>query len=144
MNTMFVLRCLILIVIVVGAGICPLWRSTSRPLTDNADVVIIGATPAGTAAAIAASRGGANVILIEETRHVGGIISGGLTYADIGKINAVGGLFNEFRYRISQFVRRQCFLPIDDNYSSRCCPMKSVSFSKFFCLLLTTIIIPVL
>jgi hypothetical protein len=60
------------------------------------DVVVVGATPAGVAAAVAAARSGASVVLIEESAHVGGIISSGLTNTDIHKREAVGGLFKEF------------------------------------------------
>jgi hypothetical protein len=74
-------------------------RTTSG---QRADVIIIGATPAGIAAAVAAARMGATIILIEETRHVGGIISGGLTNADVGKPGADGGSFDEYRSRLRQ------------------------------------------
>ena len=63
----------------------------------RADVVVVGATPAGVMAAVAAARSGARVILIEQSCHVGGITSGGLTNTDIRKHGAVGGLYNEFK-----------------------------------------------
>lgn len=66
------------------------------------DVVVVGATPAGIAAAVAAGRSGSSVVLLEETSHVGGIISAGLTNADIHKLGAVGGLFAEFRKRVRE------------------------------------------
>ena len=64
------------------------------------DVAVVGATPAGVAAAVAAARGGGRVVMIEESTHVGGIISGGLTNTDIRKHGAVGGVYNEFKRRI--------------------------------------------
>lgn len=66
----------------------------------DADVVIVGATPAGVAAAVAAARTGARVAVLEESAHVGGIVAGGLTNTDIRKHGAVGGLYNEFKRRI--------------------------------------------
>jgi hypothetical protein len=57
----------------------------------------VGATPGGVAAAVAAARSGAKVVLLEESRHVGGIVSGGLTNTDIRKHGAVGGLYVEFK-----------------------------------------------
>jgi len=63
----------------------------------KADVVVVGATPGGVAAAVAAARSGAKVVLLEESRHVGGIVSGGLTNTDIRKHGAVGGLYVEFK-----------------------------------------------
>ncbi len=67
---------------------------------DSADVIVVAANPAGVAAAVAAARSGAKVIVIEESAHVGGIISGGLTNTDIRKHGAVGGLYNDFKRRI--------------------------------------------
>jgi hypothetical protein len=64
---------------------------------EKADVVVVGATPGGVAAAVAAARSGAKVVLLEESRHVGGIVSGGLTNTDIRKHGAVGGLYVEFK-----------------------------------------------
>lgn len=72
----------------------------------QADVAIAAATPAGVAAAVAAARGGARVILIEESAHVGGIVSGGLTNTDIRKHGAVGGLYVEFKRRIVDHYRQ--------------------------------------
>lgn len=70
--------------------------------TNTADVIVVGATPSGVSAAIAAARSGAQVILVEESTHVGGIVSGGLTNTDINKHASVGGLFNEFKRRIRE------------------------------------------
>lgn len=67
---------------------------------EQSDVVVVGATPAGVAAAIAAARSGASVIMLEESAHVGGIVAGGLTNTDIRKHGAVGGLYNELKLRI--------------------------------------------
>jgi monoamine oxidase len=67
-----------------------------------ADVVVVSATPAGVATAVAAARSGASVILLEEKNHVGGIVSAGLTNTDIYKKAAVGGLFAEFVKRVRE------------------------------------------
>ncbi|WP_231616048.1 FAD-dependent oxidoreductase [Novipirellula artificiosorum] len=42
------------------------------------DVVVYGGTPGGIAAAIAAKREGASVVLLDQTRHVGGMSTSGL------------------------------------------------------------------
>ncbi len=68
--------------------------------SEIADVVVIAANPAGVAAAVAAAKSGAKVIVLEESSHVGGIVAGGLTNTDIRKHGAVGGLYNEFKRRI--------------------------------------------
>jgi FAD dependent oxidoreductase len=72
----------------------------------SADVVVMGATPAGISAAVAAARSGARVILFEEKAHVGGIVAGGLTNTDIRKAGAVGGLFDEFKRRVVGHYRQ--------------------------------------
>ena len=64
------------------------------------DVVVAAATPAGVAAAVNAARCGLNVAIIEETSHVGGIIAGGLTNADIITKEAIRGFFEEYLQRI--------------------------------------------
>ena len=64
------------------------------------DVVVYGATPGGIAAAVAAARLGRSVGLCALEDHIGGIVSNGLTNADIGKRQAVGGLFYEFTRRV--------------------------------------------
>ncbi|MDZ4289442.1 MAG: FAD-dependent oxidoreductase, partial [Prosthecobacter sp.] len=61
-----------------------------------ADVVIYGGTPAGLAAAIAAAREGASVVVIEPTHWIGGMVTGGLTHTDKGKEETIGGLPREF------------------------------------------------
>ena len=48
------------------------------------DVLVYGATPAGVCAAVAASREGASVALVSPYAYVGGMISGGLSMLTIG------------------------------------------------------------
>ncbi len=64
------------------------------------DLVIVGATPAGIAAAIAAAREGASVVLLERVAHVGGLPANGLGVTDIKTRAATGGLFREFIGRV--------------------------------------------
>ena len=75
---------------------------------EKADVIVVGATPGGVAAAVAAARSGAKVVLIEESRHVGGIVSGGLTNTDIRKHGAVGGLYVEFKRLVVDHYTKTC------------------------------------
>lgn len=77
-----------------------LFAVTSAFASEQADVIVITANPAGVAAAVAAAKSGAKVIVLEESAHVGGIVAGGLTNTDIRKHGAVGGLYNEFKRRI--------------------------------------------
>ena len=48
----------------------------------GAEVVVYGGTPGGVIAAVAAGRRNANVVLIEQTRHVGGLNASGLNTAE--------------------------------------------------------------
>ena len=56
------------------------WREASRdtPVYGKCDVLVVGGGPSGTAAAVAAARGGADVILLERYNHLGGLSTGGL------------------------------------------------------------------
>ena len=60
------------------------------------DLVIYGGTSAGIAAAVQATRMGKSVVLIEPTRRVGGLTTGGLGQTDIGNKAAIGGIAREF------------------------------------------------
>ena len=63
-------------------------------VVEDADVVVCGAGPAGTAAAIAAGRAGARVVLIELTGSLGGIWTSGLLSYVLDSGNK-GGLLTE-------------------------------------------------
>lgn len=67
------------------------------------DVVIYGGTSAGIASAIQVSRMGKSVILIEPTRRIGGLTTGGLGQTDIGNKQVVGGIAREFYRNIRQY-----------------------------------------
>ncbi|WP_234734944.1 FAD-dependent oxidoreductase [Tellurirhabdus bombi] len=67
------------------------------------DLVIIGGTPAGIMAAVAAARMGKKSLLLERTGHIGGLPANGLGATDIATRGATGGLFLEFIQRIQQY-----------------------------------------
>lgn len=48
------------------------------PVLRDCDVLVVGGGPSGTAAAIAAGRMGADVVLLERANHLGGLSTGGL------------------------------------------------------------------
>ncbi len=64
------------------------------------DIVIYGGTSGGVAAAVQAKRMGKSVILIEPTKFLGGLTTGGLGATDIGNKGAIGGISREFYQRI--------------------------------------------
>ena len=55
------------------------------------DVCVYGGTASGVMAALAADKEGANVILVEPSRWLGGMTGGGINHLDWGKGNTVGG-----------------------------------------------------
>jgi hypothetical protein len=71
-------------------------------MTDD-ELVVYGATAAGVCAAVAAARHGVQVRLLEPGRHVGGMVSGGLGYTDLGDPAVVGGLAQEFRQAVGDY-----------------------------------------
>jgi len=70
------------------------------------DVVVFGGTSAGVTAAVAAGRGGSNVLLVESSYLIGGLTTGGLTKTDIGKGNTIGGISREFYDRVLRHYTR--------------------------------------
>ena len=66
------------------------------------DIVVYGGTSAGVVAATQAARLGHRVLLIEPTRHVGGMSVSGLGHTDAGKRDAIGGLAREFYRRVGR------------------------------------------
>ncbi|HET8527499.1 MAG TPA: FAD-dependent oxidoreductase [Gaiellaceae bacterium] len=60
------------------------------------DVAVFRATAAGVAAAVAARDAGARVTLVEPTPHVGGMVSGGLSWTDVGDARVLGGFVRRF------------------------------------------------
>jgi len=67
------------------------------------EVVIVGGTPGGIMTAVAAARQGHTSVLLERTRHVGGLPANGLGATDIHTRGATGGLFLEFVGRIKRY-----------------------------------------
>src|SRR5437660_12035020 len=71
--------------------------------TNQYDVVIYGGTSGGVIAAVATARLGKKVALIEPTRHLGGMSSGGLGWTDNGATDTIGGLSREFYERMYRY-----------------------------------------
>jgi len=60
------------------------------------DVCVSGATAAGVVAAVAARDAGATVVLVERGAHFGGMVSGGLSWTDVGDTSVLGGFARRF------------------------------------------------
>jgi hypothetical protein len=67
------------------------------------DVVIYGGTSAGIVAAIQVKRMGGSVVVVEPSRRIGGLTTGGLGQTDIGNKAAIGGIAREFYQRVRKY-----------------------------------------
>lgn len=72
------------------------------------DVVVYGGTPGGVIAAVAAAREGSDVLLIEQTKHVGGLNTSGIGTAESEHMieETISGLPLEFYSRMSKYYGR--------------------------------------
>jgi FAD dependent oxidoreductase len=84
-------------------------RGDARSTPDDTayDVVVYGATSGGVIAAIQVKRMGKSVVLIEPSKHIGGLTAGGLGATDIGNKAAIGGLSRTFYERIGDYYRNE-------------------------------------
>ncbi|MEX2581374.1 MAG: FAD-dependent oxidoreductase [Verrucomicrobiales bacterium] len=85
----------------LAAGLCPgadpeKEAAAEKAPVREADVVVYGGTSAGIAAAVQVKRMGRSVIVVEPTRRIGGLTTGGLGQTDIGNKQVVGGISREF------------------------------------------------
>lgn len=69
------------------------------------DLVIYGGTSAGIAAAVQVKRLGGSVVIIEPTRRIGGLTTGGLGQTDIGNKQVIGGIARSFYQDVKDWYR---------------------------------------
>ncbi|EPR65555.1 FAD-dependent oxidoreductase [Cyclobacterium qasimii] len=91
--------------LITGSGIAAscVNKNADSEGEDYADIVVVGGTPAGIMAAIAAARMGSKVILTEYHSHLGGMTTSGLGKSDIENKEAIAGLFKEFTEKVLQY-----------------------------------------
>ncbi len=79
-------------------------RGADKPAMQNYDVVVYSGVPCGIAAAIAAAREGSRVLLIEPTKHVGGLSTSGINTAESEHMLkwTIGGIAREFYERLGK------------------------------------------
>jgi NADPH-dependent 2,4-dienoyl-CoA reductase/sulfur reductase-like enzyme len=75
------------------------------PVYAETDVLVVGGGPAGTAAAVAAARLGADVLLVERYNHLGGLSTGGLVIwidrmTDWSGAHVIRGIADELMERL--------------------------------------------
>lgn len=93
-----------------GRALLFLLAPLAAPAADavKADVCVYGGVPCGIAAAIMAAREGAKVLLIEPTRHVGGLSTSGINTAESEHMLpwTIGGFAIEFYERMGEHYAR--------------------------------------
>src|SRR5882672_8459990 len=84
------------------AAALPATRSIAAETPASFDVIVYGGVPCGIAAAIMAAREGASVLLIEPTKHVGGLSTSGINTAETEHMLkwTFGGIALEFYERL--------------------------------------------
>lgn len=82
--------------------VCSLGVAMSNNAESSAaDIVILGGSPSGLAAAVQAARLGSTVIVVEPYRRIGGMMAAGLTRTDFGDRRTTGGIPSEVFKRIA-------------------------------------------
>ena len=92
-----------LLVLITAAGVC----------AQTADLVVYGGTAGGAITAISGARQGLRVTLLEPRKHIGGMVTGGLSRTDVGRREVIGGYSLEFRcaYPQSLLARGRNLVP---------------------------------
>ena len=90
---------------IINSFVLALSLSSLALAADFADVIIYGGTSGGITAAIQTARMGKTAILIEPTKFLGGLTTGGLGATDIGNKKAISGLSREFYAKVFQYYR---------------------------------------
>ncbi len=80
------MRSALLLIVFTLSGVC----------AERHDFVVYGGTAGGVMTAVSAAREGLDVALLEPGRHVGGMLTGGLSFSDVGRNEVIGGLALEF------------------------------------------------
>ena len=78
----------------------------AEDLQKNYDLVVYGGSASGVATAISAAREGASVVLLEPGKHVGGLVTGGLSGTDFGNKKCIGGFAIEFYNRLGKHYNK--------------------------------------
>ena len=87
-------------VLLLGMGIVLRTTGLAQNREQTFDVVVYGATLSGIAAAVNAAKEGMLVGLFEETSHIGGMVSGGMSNPDFKTFESLGGTYKEFMDRV--------------------------------------------
>lgn len=98
-------RCAILFTAALGISSLSLAAPEKSPR--EFDVVVYGGTASGVMTAVSAARQGASVVLLEPGKHLGGMVTGGLSATDAGRNELVGGMARELYVRLGKEYRQR-------------------------------------
>jgi hypothetical protein len=117
----FSLLCVIVVFAVISSTQCTISPNGTLEIYD---IVVYGGTSSGVAAAVQAKRMGKSVVIVCPDKHLGGLTSGGLTWTDSGRKEAVGGISREFYNIIINpmpgFIRNRKNIPVTALMTMRC------------------------
>jgi hypothetical protein len=82
--------------VALTAGLSGIGYAAGTGARRMVEVCVFGGTSGGVVAAVALARLGRSVLVVEPTRHVGGMTSGGLGWIDYGRSSAIGGLTRQY------------------------------------------------
>ena len=82
--------------------VCTLLGWATGSEAHEREIVVYGGSAGGIVAGIQAKRMGKSVVVIEPTRRIGGLTTGGLGQTDIGNKGAIGGLSRDFYRAVRQ------------------------------------------
>ena len=102
-----------------------LCAATTLVGAEKFDVAVYGGTAGGAMSAVSAARRGLKVVLLEPGSHIGGMVSGGLSYTDFGKKDVIGGYPLEFYMRVGRLYEMNRFGQPRAVITSRTSPKKS-------------------
>ncbi len=97
------MRIIMLLILILIKNSVDAQTNNSQSQTTIYDIVVIGGTPAGVAAAIAAGRSGKSIILVEQAPVLGGTLSSGVDRLDDYLVEANSGIIDEFRTRVMNY-----------------------------------------
>ena len=101
MNQLKNLPCILILVCIAALGTVS-FAEQATPTNLHANVVVYGGTSGGVIAAVAAARQGKSAIIINAASHIGGTTAGGLSNADWGYPEAIGGFSREYYERVGE------------------------------------------
>ena len=73
--------------------------ASSAAAQQSFDLVVYGGTAGGVMTAVAGARNGLRTALLNPGKHIGGMVSGGLSGTDVARREVIGGLSLEFYWR---------------------------------------------